>query len=143
MAQIFMHAYTSQFSRPMSDEDIKKILEVSQKNNLRDGITGFLTVRAGYFLQLLEGDEAKVKDCYERISLDPRHKLLTVQGEAFSEERMMPTWSMGLVKADEKLKSSQAILELFELGRAGKPFSNNTSLISMLKIFSKEAQVLV
>ena len=70
-------------------------------------------------------------------------QLLTVQGETFSEERMMPTWSMGMVQADEKLKSSQAILELFELGRAGKAFSNNTSLMSMLRIFSKEAKVLI
>ncbi len=106
---------------------------MSQKNNLRDG----------YFLQVLEGPEAKVRDCYERISLDSRHKLITLQGEASSEQRMMPTWSMGLVKADEKLKSSQAILELFELGRAGQPFSNNTSVMSMLRIFSKEARVLV
>lgn len=75
--------------------------------------------------------------------MDSRHKLLTMQGETFSEERMMPTWNMGLVKADEKLKSSQAILELFELGRGGKPFSNNISLMSMLRIFSKEAKVIV
>ncbi len=138
-----MHAYTSQFLLPMDQEEIKKILTVSQKNNLRDGITGFLTVRGEYFLQVLEGPESLVRDCYARIALDPRHKLLTVQGEAFSKERLMPKWSMGLVPMNEKLKSSQDILELFELGRAGKPFSNNTSLMSMLRIFSKEAEVLL
>ncbi len=68
MSPIFMHAYTSQFARPLGDDDIKKILPISHKNNLRDEITGFLTVRDGYFLQVLEGPEAKVRDCLPESS---------------------------------------------------------------------------
>ncbi|MEH6740943.1 MAG: BLUF domain-containing protein [Sulfitobacter sp.] len=66
-------AYVSCSRQPLGFELLSNILEVSQKNNIRDGITGILMYHDGLFFQILEGEAAKVERCYARILIDPHH----------------------------------------------------------------------
>jgi hypothetical protein len=64
------------------DCGIAEILATSVANNLRDCITGALICDDRWFVQALEGAEAKVSAAFERILRDQRHgdvSLVTMQ----------------------------------------------------------------
>jgi hypothetical protein len=92
--------YVSSASRPMSDEDLKQILEVSRKNNAANNITGMLLYRDGYFIQALEGDEAAVTRTLEKISQDPRHADVLTFYKSVHDERTFGAWQMGFQHLD-------------------------------------------
>jgi hypothetical protein len=51
---------------------IRSVLEVSRRNNARDGLTGLLLVGGRRFLQVLEGPEAALEIAFARIRADER-----------------------------------------------------------------------
>ncbi len=136
---IFQLVYTSQALKPITAESLNDILTISRKNNSRDGITGFLALRNDYFLQLLEGEESKVRECFSRISTDARHRMVTVQGEVKTSARTMPGWSMGRTASGA---SAIELIELFELGLRGEVCKSSTQLMAMVKMFIKNAKIM-
>ena len=52
---------------------LREIIAVSQRNNQRDAITGYLIFDKVWFLQILEGERDKIFSTYQRIQKDPRH----------------------------------------------------------------------
>jgi len=76
------------------NETMQAILLVSDKNNRRDGITGFLLSDGYVFVQLLEGPEPMVRECYSRICADGRNWSPTIRDTAHASERRFPNWSM-------------------------------------------------
>lgn len=74
---------------------IRSILNASEINNFRDGITGFLIFDKSAFVQILEGDEAAVLGTYGRIGDDPRHDGLTLIARRWIAERDFSDWAMG------------------------------------------------
>lgn len=76
------------------ETEIGDILNTSQTNNQKDGITGLFLLVENRFLQLLEGEETKVKECLNRIKLDPRHSDVKVVMARTIEKRSFPDWSM-------------------------------------------------
>lgn len=94
--------YISNFSRPLTFEDIEQIGEVSMRNNKRDNLTGALFCFRNIFYQILEGDEAELTECFARISSDERHgKVFVLQVERDIEHRAYPDWNMKTVVLDE------------------------------------------
>lgn len=139
MSSLFAIVYTSQALQKLENTELMEIYAISRKNNLNDNITGFLIYRDGYFLQLLEGPKNQVLPCFERIQKDRRHRSITLQGEVQLTERMMPDWSMGQVNLKPGQPSSDRIIDLFELARNNEIYENPDSLMSLVKIFSKDA----
>jgi hypothetical protein len=75
--------------------NMREILSASQRNNGRDGITGFLIFDKIWFVQILEGERAKVTATYDRIARDPRHATATVIDVRDVSSRLFPNWTMG------------------------------------------------
>lgn len=75
--------------------NMREILGASQRNNKRDEITGFLIFDKTWFVQVLEGDKAKVKETYDRIASDTRHTGTVVMSTRDVAIRSFPNWSMG------------------------------------------------
>jgi len=75
-------------------DTMQDILVVSDANNRRDGITGFLLSDGYAFVQWLEGPEKPVRDCFARICADGRNALPTVRDASWSDTRLFPGWSM-------------------------------------------------
>ncbi|PIV73172.1 MAG: hypothetical protein COW55_14000 [Rhodobacteraceae bacterium CG17_big_fil_post_rev_8_21_14_2_50_65_11] len=93
MSTLIGMAYCSRATQ-FSFDEVDEILQVSRRNNARDGLTGALVYDNTTFLQWLEGGEAEIRDVFSRISRDSRHgdiKLLTVRSLA---GRWFPDWSM-------------------------------------------------
>lgn len=71
------------------------MLEKAREKNAENGITGILLYCDGIFVQLLEGEETKVNETFDRIAKDPRHKDLRNIVSTSSEKRYFPEWKMG------------------------------------------------
>ena len=94
--------YISKFSRSLTEQDIENIGLVSAHNNRPNNITGVLLCLAGIFFQILEGDEDKIDEVYEKILKDDRHiEILCLKLEADIEERLFPDWSMKTINLDD------------------------------------------
>lgn len=76
---------------------VLQILETSQRNNVKVGVTGALLFNKGAFAQVLEGERRAVEDTFERIQRDMRHGDVTVLQCGPAEGRGFTNWSMAFV----------------------------------------------
>ena len=65
--------YRSRAAVELTQEDLRDLIQVSRTNNERDGVTGLLLYDGYRFVQAIEGPEAAIAACYDRIVRDPRH----------------------------------------------------------------------
>lgn len=70
------------------------ILNVSRRNNERDGVTGLLYSDAKRFLQALEGPENAVEAAFTRIAADARHRAIVILSRRIVEHREFGAWAM-------------------------------------------------
>ena len=92
---IFQLVYQSTAARHLSAEDLLQILEKSRANNDRLQITGMLLYHGGQFLQMLEGEESVVRERYDIIARDERHKWVAIVMTGPNAARDFPDWTMG------------------------------------------------
>jgi hypothetical protein len=76
-------------------QHLRDILSASQRNNRREAITGYLIYDKRWFLQILEGQRARIFATYERLQHDVRHGGLTLMKTGPVLQRAFPTWDMG------------------------------------------------
>ncbi|TAJ71957.1 MAG: BLUF domain-containing protein [Phenylobacterium sp.] len=91
---------------------MEDILVVSARRNRADAITGFLLADGESFVQVLEGPEARVIACYERIATDGRNCDARLRLLTPIDHRRFPRWSMcglRLSEADDTLLSPSDI----------------------------------
>lgn len=79
---------------------LAEIFDVARSNNKKSEVTGALLVTDHYFVQTLEGDEARVRDLFERIRADERHTEVTIVSESTPDHRVFSRWAMARVAAD-------------------------------------------
>ncbi len=94
-------AYVSHSRTPPDEKFLSEILEVSLRNNDRDGITGVLMYHNELFFQILEGEDRVVKQCFNRILNDPRHSGISTTLDEAVGARAFPDWLMGYVGPDK------------------------------------------
>lgn len=87
--------YLSFATVPFTQADLDDLLRTSRRNNARSGVTGMLLFRDGDFLQVLEGEEAPVRETFDRIEQDPRHDGVRVIDESSVAQREFNDWAMG------------------------------------------------
>ncbi|MEN1784958.1 MAG: BLUF domain-containing protein [Bacteroidota bacterium] len=134
---VYRSVASDSFTRP----EIYSMLSRAKDYNAEHGITGCLLYHNAYFLQLLEGDEAKVMDLFERISKDERHHQLTLVESNSINERMFKTWSMAF--HDYGQNGLSAPLKLEQINT----FLNDTKIyhqksLPVLKFFSNVKDIL-
>ena len=77
-----------------SSDSLTDIYDISQKNNLKSGISGCLLIGSNSYLQLLEGPDSAVENLYSKIKMDSRHKKVKKLFEQHIEEKSFSSWSM-------------------------------------------------
>ena len=142
MEQLIALVYTSKANSKTDLKTLREILEISQSRNSQDQISGFLSIRDGVYLQLLEGPKVKVLACFERILHDRRHSQIVLQGLGDIENRALPDWSMGIIDSNGPDQTAE-ILSLFESGRAGSVYKDQQSLLALLRIFTRGTTIKV
>ena len=86
--------YISTMRRPLATAELDGILDVSRRNNSRNGVTGLLLVGRNRFLQALEGPSASVLSTFDRIQRDERHFACVLISSRTVSERAFGDWSM-------------------------------------------------
>ncbi|OOQ61418.1 BLUF domain-containing protein [Mucilaginibacter pedocola] len=118
----------------LDEQEIHNLLAKSRARNASNDITGILLYHEGNFIQLLEGEQAKVDETLERIAGDPSHKNIIVIDEGDLDERNFGAWSMGYQKATAKeLADIEAYTDPQKLEQA----SGSHPALSILKTFVK------
>lgn len=101
MTELYRLVYTSKNLMRGTESElaaaVSQILEASQRNNPRVGVTGALMFNAGAFAQVLEGPRRAVEATFERIQRDERHTDVTVLQCGPAEQAGFPGWSMAFV----------------------------------------------
>src|SRR6187402_2910440 len=87
--------YTSYAAINFNEELLKALLIQSRDKNKAMNITGMLFYFNNTFIQLIEGEEADVKQLYQNISKDTRHKRVVPLKQGERPERYFVDWSMG------------------------------------------------
>jgi hypothetical protein len=84
---------------------LNAILDVSNRNNARDGITGALLFDTLWFIQILEGERAAVSATLHRIMGDERHTDVVIMDARPADARLFGRWWMGLamLRGNEQL----------------------------------------
>ncbi len=76
--------------------DLNTIMDASNRNNQRDGITGALLFDTLWFIQVLEGEREAISATLRRIMGDERHDGVTVMDARPIAARAFGNWWMGL-----------------------------------------------
>ena len=71
---IYSIVYVSSAAPSLTKNDIQDVFNFTIDWNLDNNISGFLVHKDSNFIQLLEGEEKIVKNLFERIKEDNRHK---------------------------------------------------------------------
>lgn len=73
---------------------VQEVLQVSRRNNHRDGLTGLLVVGGRRFLQVLEGPRQTLNAAFRRIKADERHFAVVELTRKPISSRSFPDWDM-------------------------------------------------
>ena len=94
------------------------------------------------FLQVLEGPEAAVEACFERIGRDKRHHRIILMIEQEAGARAFPDWRMGFARpgqlaagAREKVLSIYDIYEESGFGESGAAPEDAPEVKSLINSF--------
>lgn len=87
------------------DPSVARILNVSRRNNRRDGLVGMLHYGDGHFFQCLEGEQAKIAALYRRLQRDERHQDLKLLIQEPVRKLSFPDWSMKYVPLDAHVQT--------------------------------------
>jgi hypothetical protein len=79
--------------RDLNDE-VRRILIASMSRNRQVDVTGLLLSHAGWFMQVLEGPAAGVRETYARVAKDPRHTDVRLIDIGPAEARLFRDWNM-------------------------------------------------
>jgi len=95
--------YISVADNALTPADIKLILETSKINNAKQNITGLLCFDGQRFLQIFEGPKDTIKDLYQTVAQDSRHKDIELIHFDDIETRTFHSWQMAFKGAPERL----------------------------------------
>ncbi len=116
--QLYSLLYTSAETEPLTEIELKSLLEQARNYNLRKNITGMLLHHKNSFLQLLEGDKHIIEDLFRlKISKDKRHTAITEYFLSPIDQRTFPEWSMGFhIVQQEDFKHIEGYSEFLDKG---------------------------
>lgn len=86
--------YVSEASSGLAPDELFSIIETSSRNNLRDGLTGFLVYARDRFFQIVEGQDDPIEALLSRLTRDRRHSNIAIVSRASIAARSFPRWQM-------------------------------------------------
>jgi len=100
--------YSSQATQPMTVAGLEEILVDARTGNEKRNVTGALIYVDGVFFQILEGEEAIVRELMASIARDTRHRSVKVFHEAPVDARAFQSWRMAYLSTTAEQMSKWA-----------------------------------
>jgi hypothetical protein len=126
--------YHSRATAPLPETELRDLLTRARAYNAAHGISGLLLYSDGCFVQVLEGDEAAVKDVYARIQRDPRHQVVVTVREGLGPRRFAD-WGMGFGYVGSA-ELHRALAALDAPGPFHTPAVSDPQLLALLDAFA-------
>jgi len=125
----------------MSVEDLLTLMYFARLKNEQVAISGMLFHHDGEFLQLLEGPERAVEDCFAAVAGDGRHADVSLLVREEVGERLFPDWSMGFEHIDDhelaEVLEGFAPTSSFQLLRE-LPWSDPENAVRLFELYARE-----
>lgn len=102
--QVYRLSYVSTGCDCLRYDDIKSILDSSNRNNHDKNITGILVYCNKHFFQIVEGEKEAIQDLYNKILIDPRHDGVIKIQEGYIDNRQFENWHMAFKSYNKELK---------------------------------------
>ena len=143
---MFRLVYVSTATHLFSQAELVDLLAQARVKNQRLGVTGMLLYHDGNFMQVLEGEEAVVRELFACIERDPRHHGSIVLLEEHvdrqhpdHETRVFADWSMGFRNlADADIQTVEGINDFLNVSlNDDKNIKNHSDCWNLLKLFRK------
>lgn len=109
--------YVSQAAPGLTEADFDAILREASERNIACGVTGALCLHGDFFGQILEGPEAAVRDLFERIAQDARHREPVVLVEEPCRRRLYGGWAMKGIHGDGAITAADELAARLALVR--------------------------
>lgn len=93
--------FVSTVTGHMEMTDVRTFATNAARNNRLAGITGLLAFNGINFLQLTEGSDLAVEECFRRISANPKHSGIITFGERRIVARQLRNWRLVETRADK------------------------------------------
>ncbi len=136
--ELYQLVYVSKATRPIDSTELLELLEVAKRNNNHIDITGNLIYNGGRFLQVLEGDKAKIQSLFDKIAKDDRHTSVKIIYLEPAERRTFSRWSMNMVNLDsDSPKNLSKLREIVEAAAAGRLVDHVSAPLRLLQVFQQ------
>ena len=109
MTDVFL-IYISHRTDPTDAMLVRDIAIEASQNNRSLGVSGILMAVGNFFLQVLEGQKDAVDTLLDKIGKDERHSDVQVLYQGSLPDRIFGQWSMGCVRSNDDIASSEAIM---------------------------------
>jgi hypothetical protein len=131
--------YVSSAAAEFSESDLVALLKQSGEKNARMGITGLLLYKDGNFMQVLEGPDDAVRQLFETILADSRHRGVIRLLERQIEQRQFANWAMAFRNlSDPALREIPEYSEFLNEPLNSESFRTKTSqALRLLDIFRR------
>ena len=104
---LYTLCYVSSSHDNLSAKDLEHLFRVNKRNNTDLDVSGILIYNNGNFLQILEGDENKVKSLFKKIQGDSRHNNLITLINDNIEERIFHDYDSGFIHFEDPVKRKE------------------------------------
>lgn len=127
--------YLSSSTDLLSQEELLTILQKSRTKNSSYNITGVLLYFNGSIIQVLEGEEEKVRSLYNVISRDRRHTQIIPLYMQNIPERSFESWSMGYSTLTAREFNHIKEIEPVVKNPYARDLDNQNVVIDLIKTF--------
>ena len=110
---LYTIVYRSNALVDMDRYELNTLLHQARAKNKRLKITGLLLYANKKFLQVLEGEKARVLSLYKEIQNDSRHTKVVSLMENEIDKRLFPDWSMAYKNIDAEEYNNIPALSMF------------------------------
>jgi Sensors of blue-light using FAD len=131
---VFELIYVSRANEALLTRNARQNLRIhAQIQNARRDITGLLLYSNGVIMQVLQGDEALVRERFARIATDNRHRDVTLLRADTIDTRTFAKWSMALIDIESSSGVSEGKMQtvLAEVQRKDHPVPEGLALIQL------------
>lgn len=91
---------TSRIDPDRRKQELGTLFSTARSRNKKSLVTGALLCTDDTFVQLLEGEEAAVREVFDRIGRDPRHDSVSLLASGVVADRVFSRWAMAEVSED-------------------------------------------
>ena len=139
---LFHLIYVSTAVVSMNDSDLVNLLRQCRASNERHQITGMLLYKNGHFMQVLEGEEAKVIEVFSDVEKDMRHKSVDILRAEYIQHRDFPDWTMGFMNINNLDPSkTPGFTRFLELDFRSEYFAENSVEAHAMLLAFKDSPV--